>query len=226
GTAVLNGNGTVTFTPNANFNGAASFTYAATDGLASSNTAKVTVNVGSVNDAQVANKDALAGVEDTPVTYTAAQLLGNDTDVDNSNAQLSIASVTSGTGGTAVLKGKGTVTFTPNANFNGAASFTYTVSDGSLTSAPATVTVNVAAVNKPPVSQHCNVAGGDGTRVTYTAAQLLGNDTDVDNSNAQLSIASVTSGTGGTAVLNGNGTVTFTPNANFNGAASFTYAAT
>ena len=38
---MLNGNGTVTFTPNANFNGAASFTYKATDGTAQSNTATV-----------------------------------------------------------------------------------------------------------------------------------------------------------------------------------------
>ena len=39
--------------------------------------------------------DALAATEDTQITYTKAQLLGNDTDVDNSNAQLSINSVTS-----------------------------------------------------------------------------------------------------------------------------------
>jgi VCBS repeat-containing protein len=50
-----------------------------------------------------------------------------------------------------VLNPNGTVTFTPNANFNGAASFTYTASDGALSSAPATVTVNVAPVNDPPV---------------------------------------------------------------------------
>ena len=62
------------------------------------------------------------------MTYTAAQLLGNDTDVDGN--LLTIASVTSGTGGTAVLNGDGTVTFTPTANFNGAASFSYTASDG------------------------------------------------------------------------------------------------
>ena len=42
-------------------------------------------------------------------------------------------SVTSVASGTAVAdNGNGTVTFTPNANFNGAASFTYTVSDGTL----------------------------------------------------------------------------------------------
>ena len=62
--------------------------------------------------------------------------------------------------------------------------------------------------------------------MTFTAAQLLGNDTDVDNPNSALSIASVTSGSGGTAVLNPDGTVSFTPNANSNGAASFTYTTT
>ena len=125
---MLNANGTVTFTPNANFNGAASFSYTVTDGRRTSNTATVTVNVAAVNDAPVANDDTLAATEDTPVTYTAAQLLGNDTDVDGDT--LTIASVTSGTGGTAVLNANGTVTFTPNANFNGAASFSYTVTDG------------------------------------------------------------------------------------------------
>ena len=52
-----------------------------------------------VNDAPVAVDDSLAATEDTQVTFTAAQLLGNDSDVDGDS--LSIASVTSGTGGTA-----------------------------------------------------------------------------------------------------------------------------
>ena len=69
----------MTFTPNANFNGAADFTYTVTDGSLTSNTATVTVNVAAVNDAPVANNDTLAATEDTAVTYTAAQLLGNDT---------------------------------------------------------------------------------------------------------------------------------------------------
>ena len=225
GTAVLNGNGTVTFTPNANFNGAASFTYTTSDGSATSNSALVTVNVAAVNDAPVAVADTLSATEDTAVTYTAAQLLGNDTDVDNTNAQLSIFSVTSGTGGTAVLNGNGTVTFTPNANFNGVAHFTYTTSDGAAQSNSASVTVNVAAVNDAPVAVADTLSATEDTAVTYTAAQLLGNDTDVDNTNAQLSIFSVTSGAGGVAVLNADGTVTFTPGANFNGAASFSYTA-
>ncbi|MCQ4349136.1 cadherin-like domain-containing protein [Pseudomonas stutzeri] len=69
----------------------------------------------------------LAATEDTPVTFAAADLLGNDSDVDGDT--LSIASVTSGTGGTAVLNADGTVTFTPDADFNGVATFSYTVTD-------------------------------------------------------------------------------------------------
>src|SRR4029079_980418 len=175
-----------------------------------------------VNDAPVANNDTLAATEDTPVTYTAAQLLGNATDADGNT--LAIASVTSGSGGSAVLNGDGTVTFTPAANFNGAANFTYRATDGTALSNIATVTVNVAAVNDAPVANNDTLAATENTPVTYTAAQLLGNDTDADGNT--LAIASVTSGSGGSVVLNGDGTVTFTPASNFNGAASFSYRVT
>src|SRR5205823_6506382 len=151
GSLVNNGGGTWSYTPAANYSGPVSFNYTASDGsLSSSSTASLTL--APVNDAPVAVADTLSATEDTAVTYIAAQLLGNDTDVDNSNAQLSIASVTGGTGGTVVLNANGTVTFTPNANFSGAASFTYTISDGTSTSSPATVTVNVAPVNDTPVA--------------------------------------------------------------------------
>ena len=198
GTAELNPDGTVTFTPNADFNGDADFTYTVTDGDLTSNTATVTVDVAAVNDAPVAADDSLMATEDTPVTYTAAQLLGNDSDVDGDS--LTIASVSSGTGGTAELNPDGTVTFTPNADFNGDADFTYTVTDGDLTSNTATVTVDVAAVNDAPVAADDSLMATEDTPVTYTAAQLLGNDSDVDGDS--LTIASVSSGTGGTAELN------------------------
>ncbi len=175
-----------------------------------------------INTAPIANADSFTATEDTPVTFTAAQLLGNDSDVDGDT--LTINSVTSGVGGTAVLNPNGTVTFTPNANFNGTADFTYTVTDGQLTSNVATVTVTVDPVNDAPIANADSFTATEDTPVTFTAAQLLGNDSDVDGDT--LTINSVTSGVGGTAVLNPNGTVTFTPNANFNGTADFTYTVT
>ena len=187
-------------------------------------TQAIAVTVTNVNEAPVANNDTLAATQNTPVTYTAAQLLGNDTDVD-AGTLLAIASVTSGAGGTVVLNGDGTVTFTPNPGFTGAASFTYSATDGSLPSNVATVTVNVAAMPHAPVANDDTLAATEDIPVTYTAAQLLGNDTDVD-AGTTLTVASVASGAGGMVVLNGDGTVTFSPNANLNGAASFTYRAT
>ncbi len=187
----------------------------------------MTVNVAAVNDAPVANNDTLAATEDTPVTYTAAQLLGNDTDVDLDT--LTIASVTSGTGGTAVLNGDGTVTFTPNGNFNGAADFTYTVTDGALLSNTATVTVNVAAVNDAPVAVADTGAVNEDATLTRTALtgviQGAGTDTDVDNTTASLVVSGVVVGAGpvtqgagvatslagtyGHLILNANGSYTY-----------------
>ena len=85
--------------------------------------------------------------EDTPVIYTAAQLLGNDTDVDGDT--LTIASVTSGTGGTARCSTPiGTGHLHAGCQLQRRGEFTYTVERRhGGTSNPATVTVNVAAVN-------------------------------------------------------------------------------
>lgn len=128
-----------------------SFTFDVLDGHGGSVTRTVAVTITGTNDAPVAAGDVLSATEDTPVTFTAAQLLANDSDGD-ANAQLSIASVTSGAGGTAVLNADGSVTFTPHANFNGPAGFSYVASDGAAQSNAASVTVGVAAVNDPPAA--------------------------------------------------------------------------
>src|SRR5207302_10340287 len=127
------------------------------------------MNAAAVYYAPVATTGTLPAAYATLFRSTAAQLLGNDTDVDGTT--LTIASVTNGTGGTAVLNAGGTVTFTPNANFNGAASFSYTATDGLASSNTATVTVNVAAVNDAPVANNDTLAAVEDTPVTYTAAQ-------------------------------------------------------
>jgi large repetitive protein len=181
----------------------------------------VTINVAAVNDAPVAVADTLTGTEDTPLTITAAQLLGNDTDVDNPSSALTIASVTSGAVGTAVVL-NGNVAFTPNSNFNGAANFTYTVTDGSLVSAPATVKINVAAVNDAPIGAPTAVLANGTEDVAYTvaASTLLMGFSDPDGD--VLAVANLVASSG-SVVNNGNGTFTITEPANFNGAVTLTY---
>src|SRR4051812_6354307 len=193
-----------------------------TDGTLSSNVATVTVTVASVNDAPVANDDALAATEDTPVTFTAADLLGNDTDADLDT--LTIASVTSGSGGTATLNADGTVTFVANANFHGAADFTYTVTDGTVGSKGTTLNATDVSVTDAPVAFDEELAATEDTPVTFTPPSFpTRRSSDLLDT---LTIASVTSGSGGTATLNADGTVTFVANANFHGAADFTYTVT
>lgn len=93
--------------------------------------------------------DNLAATEDTPVTYAAADILGND-DVEPGET-LVIDSVTAISGGSVVLNPDGTVTFTPDPDFNGDASFDYVARDGSGGTDSGTVTVTVASVNDAPV---------------------------------------------------------------------------
>ena len=190
------------------------YTIAINDGDGGITPQTFVVQVTGTNDAPVAVADTLSATEDTAVIYTAAQLLGNDTDVDNSD--LSIASVTSGTGGTAVLNADGTVTFTPDANFNGAANFSYTVSDGDLTSAPATATINVTPVNDapvntvpPPTEQPLTVA--EDTDLSITG--LLISDVDAGSANTITTTLSVLHGTlsVGGDVVDGAGVSTTKP---------------
>jgi VCBS repeat-containing protein len=206
--------GKLVFTPASNFAGSATITYVSTDGSADSVPTAVTVTVTPVNDTPTANNDSLTAVEDTAVTYAAAQLLGNDTDIDSTN--LKIASVTAGNGGSVVLNANGTVTFTPNANFTGTADFTYTVTDGELSSAPATVTVAVSPVNDAPVAANQAKTTAEDTPVT---GKVVASDVDGDT----LSYAVQSGAAHGTLALNTTtGDYTYTPAANYNGTDSFT----
>src|SRR6056300_1728767 len=212
GSAVLGEDGvTVTYTPDANFNGTDSFTYMANDGTANSAPATVTVSVSAVNDAPVADAKTATTSEEGDVTIT---LSGSDQDGDSLSY-----SITQPSNGSAVLGEDGvTVTYTPDANFNGTDSFTYRANDGTANSAPATVTVSVSAVNDAPVADVKDVTTSEEGSVTIT---LSGSDQDGDS----LSY-SITQPSNGSAVLGEDGvTVTYTPDANFNGTDSFTYMA-
>ena len=151
----------------------------AIDAAGNVSSANVTLSEANVNDnAPHAADDSLQAVEDTPVTFLANELLGNDSDADGNG--LTIAGVTSGVGGTAVLNADGSVTFTPNANFNGTADFSYTVSDGTHISAPATVTVDVTAVNDAPVAE---ASLGQATEDSgVLEGQLTANEVDAGDS--------------------------------------------
>jgi len=134
--------GVVIFTPTLDFSGEATFSYNIIDGNGGSDTAQVSVNVIPVNDAPQANDDQADTDEDTAVTVDA---LANDSDPDD---DLSIDAVTQPAHGVVVNNGDD-LTYTPQDNYNGADSFTYTVGDGTLT-ATATVSVTIGPVSDAP----------------------------------------------------------------------------
>ena len=212
GTVTNNGTD-VTYTPDPNYNGADSFTYTATDGT-TTQTATVTITVNDVNGTPVGTDDTATTDEDTPVTI---DVLANDTDPDSD--PLTVSDVTQPTNGSVTNNGTD-VTYTPDPDYNGADSFTYTATDGVLDTGPITVTVTVTAVNDDPVAVDDAATTDENTPVTV---DVLANDTDPDGD--PLAVDSVTQPTNGTVTNNGTD-VTYTPDTGFNGADSFTYTAT
>ncbi|MBI3409188.1 MAG: tandem-95 repeat protein [Planctomycetes bacterium] len=213
GSVVINANNTVTYSPNSNVNGADSFQYTISDGHGGTATATVNVTITPVNDAPVAVNDSTSTLEDTAVTVT---VLANDSDPDGD--ALSVIGVTQGAKGSVIINANNTVTYLPNTNLNGADSFQYTISDGHGGTATATVSISITPVNDPPLAVNDPVTTLEDTAVTVA---VLANDSDPDGN--ALSVIGVTQGTKGSVVINADNTVTYSPNANVNGADSFQY---
>src|SRR5439155_1654069 len=213
GSVVLNGPGSVTYSPFFNFNGTDSFTCTIDDGSGLTSTATVTVTVNPVNDPPIAGGNSAETLEDTPVTI---DVLANDFNFDGDT--LSVSAVTQGAHGSVVINADNTVTYSPAANYNGNDQFTYTVSDGNGGTTTATVRVTVDAVKHAPVANGHSATLDEDTAATIN---VLANDTDVEGD--ALAVTGVTQGAHGSVVLNADGTVTYTPAANFNGNDGFTY---
>lgn len=165
------------------------------------------------NAAPVATDDAATTEEDTAVTVN---VLTNDQDADGD--QLTVTAVTQGANGSVVVGGDNTVTYTPNANFNGTDSFTYTASDGTAASNTATVQITVNAVNDPP---NAVVDFALTLRRRPVTIPVLANDRDPEGDS--LSVTGATQGANGSVAVNADGTVTYTPRRNFRGLDRFTY---
>jgi len=143
-------------------------------------------------------------------------VLANDTDPDGDG--LSVQSVTDPPHGTATNNGN-SVTYTPDQNFVGADTFDYPTRDGRGGTSTAPVSVNVTQpANRPPTANPDSATTQQNTPVTIN---VVANDTDPDGDT--LTVSGVTQGAHGTVTNNGNGTVTYSPNAGFSGTDNFTY---
>ncbi len=171
----------------------------------------------------VAGTGSLTLNEDlTPAGGNSIDLSTLVSDLTNPTATLSIVSASDGTDGTVSLSGS-VATYTPDADFFGSDSFTYVVSNGSEQKT-GTVNVTVVSQNDPPSGSPDTISATRGTVRVIQASELLGNDIGGpanENQDQSLVIDSV-SGAG--AVLNGDGTVSYTPPAS-GATATFSYVA-
>ncbi|MCG8608618.1 cadherin-like domain-containing protein, partial [bacterium] len=216
--------GDITYSPNPNFFGTDTLTYTVTDDDGgASNVATVIITVGDQNDNPVANDDITGTGEDTPVVIN---VLANDSDIDGTIVPATLT-VTSGpsNGGVVVDATVGTILYTPNLNFFGTDSLTYTVSDedGGVSNT-ATLRIAVADVNDLPVAVNDTTSTDEDTPVTVG---VLLNDSDVDGTLQSGSVTIVSDVSNGTTSVDpGSGSVIYTPNSNFFGTDSFTYTVT
>ncbi|AEF55073.1 retention module-containing protein [Marinomonas posidonica] len=184
-----------------------------TDDQNATDTTTLTITVTGTNDAPVAEADTATTDEDTVITI---DVLANDSDVDGDTLTITDASVPEEQGTVAIVDGK--LEFTPAENFNGEATISYEISDGTATDT-ADVTVSVEAVNDGPVAVDDTATGTeDGGVITI---DVLANDSDVDGDTLTITDASVPEEQGTVAIVDGK--LEFTPAENFNGEATISY---
>jgi VCBS repeat-containing protein len=141
--------GEVVYDPNGAFDylgegetGTDTFFYSVQMGNGLASTGMVTVTVVGTNDGPVGVADSYTLDEDTVLTADAATgVLGNDVDPDGDPMTATL--VDGPTHGTLVLNADGSFTYTPDANYGGSDSFTYTASDGTETTDPITVDLTI-----------------------------------------------------------------------------------
>ncbi|WP_099733280.1 midcut-by-XrtH protein [Delftia sp. 60] len=220
GTFALQADGSFTFQADANYSGGHPLAIGYTVQTGASSTLSVFVN-----RVPVAGNDTATTDADTSVTIAVR---GNDSDADGDS--LTVSGITQGTHGSVVVDAvTGNPVYTPNANFTGSDSFTYTIGDGRGGSATASVSVTVAAApsgNQPPVSVSDAIVVAEGAVATVLASgatSVLANDTDPDGN--PLVAVLVTGPAHGTLTLNANGTFSYTHNGSETTSDSFTYRA-
>ncbi|HIF5609418.1 TPA: tandem-95 repeat protein [Vibrio parahaemolyticus] len=206
-------NGIATISPTADWNGSETLTFTATDPSGESVSQPVNFTVAPVADI-VADKATV--VEDTS---TVIKVLGNDT-FEGDGKVVSLDTNNGPANGTVSVNPDGSVTYTPNDNYQGTDSFTYIVTSGGV-SESTTVSVDVTPVNDAPVAKDDTAITDEDTPVTI---DVLPNDNDIDGDKLSIQSASVPEAQGKVEIVDGK--LVFTPAENFNGDAEITYTVT
>ncbi|MAS03280.1 MAG: hypothetical protein CL534_01030, partial [Ahrensia sp.] len=215
GTVTVNPDGTLNYTPDADFNGSDTITYSVSDGNGGTATGTVVVTVTPVNDGPVASDDAYTTTAGSALTNL--DVLANDSDPEGDT--LSIEGTPTAANGTVTVNADGTINYTPDAGFVGTDEISYVVTDGNGGSATATATITVERGNVAPVTAADAFETAEDTALENL--DILGNDVDGDGDT--LSLDATPTAEHGTVSVNPDGTINYTPDADFNGADTITY---
>jgi methionine-rich copper-binding protein CopC len=184
------------------------------------------IDVGDLeNQPPVMNPAAATTNEDNAVTVTLS-----GTDPEGQTITFAIASQpTNGTLSnlTQVPPNQATVLYTPNPDYFGPDSFTFTGNDGQATSAPGTATITVNPVNDAPSFTASNPPAVGEDAGTQTIPNWATFDPGPPNESAQTVLAYTVSNVSNGALFSTppavatNGTLTYTPAVNANGSSTF-----
>jgi subtilisin family serine protease len=166
------------------------------------------------NNPPIAVDDSITTNQD--VASAPRDVLANDTDADGD--ALEITESTNGAHGTVSCDAGGSCTYTPQPDFNGTDSFTYTVSDGNGGSDTATAGVRV--INQAPTAVDDSLTTDEDVQ---NSVDVLTDGVDTDPEGDALSVTGNTNGSNGDVTCEAGGLCTYTPDANFHGGDSFDY---
>lgn len=229
GTAVVNANGTITYTNAGDEFLADSLTYTVKDAAGNtSNTATVAITITPVNDLPVAVADAFTVNEGATTTLNLGQ---NDTDAENRLNLGSIVITQQPASGTVTVGTDGNVTYVGNATELTTDTFQYTIADlDTGVSLPGTVTLTITQVNNPPTIAAIADWATDEDTATGSIAVTIG---DAETAATALTVAATSDNTTllppGSFVFGGSDTartLVITPAANQFGTATVTVTVT
>src|SRR5439155_1828217 len=162
-----------------------------------------------VNDVPVAQDGTLTTAEDTLATGTLIA-----TDVENSTLTYSVVSQANAHGTVTITNvNTGAYSYSPAANYNGPASFTFKANDGTVDSNTATISITVTAVNDAPAAQNGTLTTAEDTPATGTLVA-----TDIDSPSLTYSVVTTTAAARGTVTITNDSTgdYSYTPGGNDN----------